>query len=64
MEHHAIFLKDFVSNEEALGGGNWRVTCEHCGVSLAGRIESPGPTREILWRHDGSNWFGTFTEVN
>lgn len=41
--------------------GNYRVICGHCGVSLMGERGHEGPTTEIVWRHDGTNWFGSFS---
>lgn len=41
--------------------GNYRVICGHCGVGLMGELGYEGPVTEIIWRHDGNTWFGTFT---
>lgn len=40
--------------------GNYRVRCGHCGVSLMGELGHDGPVTEIIWRHDGTTWFGQF----
>lgn len=52
------------SHEQWLGKrikGSYRVICGHCGVSLMGKVEDPpGFVTEIIWTHDGSNWFGKF----
>jgi hypothetical protein len=63
MERHSIFLRDWHANEAAISAripGNWLVTCGHCGVGLGGARVEPGPSTRIVWRHDQSNWFGTF----
>jgi hypothetical protein len=72
-ERHAFFLGDPVadpdghlrrSNMAAIERrvqGNYRVRCGHCGVALAGVIGAPGPVTEVVWRHDGSSFFGTFS---
>jgi hypothetical protein len=46
---------------EARVKGNWRVRCGHCGVSLMGSLGDPGPVTELIWRHDGTSWFGSFS---
>lgn len=46
---------------EARVKGNYRVRCGHCGVSLMGHTGFEGPVTEIIWMHDGSTFFGTFT---
>ena len=40
--------------------GNYRVICGHCGVSLMGELGHEGPVTEIIWRQDGTSWFGSF----
>lgn len=69
-ERHAFFfgfdpdLECFRSNlryiEERVKG-NYIVICGHCRVSLCGTRVDTGPTTEIVWRHDGGSWFGTFS---
>mgnify|MGYP001579770737 CR=1 FL=1 len=63
-DRHAYFLSSsFPSNERAIErrvSGNWHVRCGHCGVVLAGHRGWPGDSTEIVWRHDGRSWFGSF----
>lgn len=40
--------------------GNFIVICGHCGRGLCGARGYDGPSDEIIWRHDGKSWFGTF----
>lgn len=68
-ERHQFFFgvdpkqPEYPSNEKAICArvpGNWRVRCGHCGVSLMGHLGHDGPITEVIWRHDGTNWFGSF----
>lgn len=72
-ERHAYFLGDqrFDPDDdlrrsnmrfiERHVSGSYRVRCEHCGVAICGLIAGTGPVSEVLWRHDGDSFFGTFT---
>ena len=43
--------------------GNFYVRCEHCGEAIAGEISDSSDPVEVIWRHDGDNFFGKFTAL-
>ena len=57
---HRFFLQDFAGNSEKISakvGADWRVTCGHCGQSVAGSRSGESAPVALRWSLT-QTWFG------
>jgi hypothetical protein len=57
---HRFFLQDFAGNSERISaevGDDWRVTCGHCGQSVAGSRSGESAPVALRWSQ-AQAWFG------